>query len=276
MFTSSDFDEISSHIITLMGPDGSNVKISPYGAQVLSWQTADGIEHLFLSPKAEFRPGAAIRGGVPVIFPQFSGMGSLPKHGFARTRDWELARSDTDNAFFWLSENHETSLIWPHRFLVEYSIHLDVNSLAMALAITNTDVAPFNFTAALHTYLRVQDVSQAAVLGLKGFVYEDSTNHDKESLQEADRVIFQGELDRIYKNTSDPLELIEGSRHVRIQTKGFTDSVIWNPGPQKCAQMSDMEPDGYFQFVCVEAAAVGEAVQLAPGGNWSGKQILSL
>lgn len=35
------------------------------------------------SSKAFFKPGKAIRGGVPVVFPQF-GPGALPQHGFAR------------------------------------------------------------------------------------------------------------------------------------------------------------------------------------------------
>ena len=38
-------------------------------------------------------PGQAVRGGVPVIFPQFEQLGpdtSLPRHGLARTRAWRV------------------------------------------------------------------------------------------------------------------------------------------------------------------------------------------
>ena len=67
------------------------LKIYLHGAHVTSWVPAGGDERLFLSQKSEFRPGAAIRGGVPVIFPQFGGLGTLPKHGFARTLPWDLS-----------------------------------------------------------------------------------------------------------------------------------------------------------------------------------------
>ena len=50
---------------------------------------AGGEDWLYLSPQADYSPGASIRGGVPVVFPQFSGMGPLPKHGLVRTMTWE-------------------------------------------------------------------------------------------------------------------------------------------------------------------------------------------
>ncbi|HJW45969.1 MAG TPA: hypothetical protein VJ484_05715, partial [Lysobacter sp.] len=70
--------------------------IATHGAQVLSWQCC-GRERLYLSPRATFTPGQAIRGGVPVIFPQFSDRGSGLRHGFARLYDWEV-RPRTDPA----------------------------------------------------------------------------------------------------------------------------------------------------------------------------------
>src|SRR5438132_247968 len=76
--------------VVLTAPDGASAEIYLYGAQVTSWIPAGSAERLFLSPRAEFRAGASIRGGTPVIFPQFSNQGSLPKHGFARLNSWEL------------------------------------------------------------------------------------------------------------------------------------------------------------------------------------------
>jgi hypothetical protein len=37
-----------------------------------------------------FKPPKAIRGGIPICFPQFSDFGPLGQHGFARNRSWEV------------------------------------------------------------------------------------------------------------------------------------------------------------------------------------------
>jgi glucose-6-phosphate 1-epimerase len=266
--------------VQLKSLDGASAKISPYGAHVLSWIPAGGDECLFLSPKAEFRPGAAIRGGVPMIFPrfsgmQFSGMGNLPKHGFARTQPWEVARVEADSAVFWLSENEATRALWPHRFLCEYIVRIGGNQLEMKFSVTNIDITPFTFTAALHTYLRVDDVREAAVVGLSSLTYRDSANGEKEVREETDRVTFPGEVDRIYFGVPASLQLVDEKRKLLISAEGFTEAVVWNPGPEKCAKLADMEPDGYLRFVCVEAAAVAKPTELAPGEIWRGTQILS-
>jgi glucose-6-phosphate 1-epimerase len=146
----------------------------------------------------------------------------------------------------------------------------------MALSITNTDVSAFSFTAALHTYLKVKNVAETAVLGLDGLVYRDSADGGKESLEVNKQVVFEGEVDRIYMDVPELIQLSDLHQNLFIRTPGFPDAVIWNPGPEKCARLADMERDGYLQFVCVEAAAVGQSVHLEPGGNWRGSQILSI
>lgn len=68
----------SSDTTTLSLPN-SSVKIHHYGATILSW-TVDGKEQLFLSSKAVLNGTKAIRGGIPLVFPQF-GPGVLTQHG---------------------------------------------------------------------------------------------------------------------------------------------------------------------------------------------------
>jgi glucose-6-phosphate 1-epimerase len=281
MSTQTDLIPAFPPEIQLKSPDGASAKISPYGAHVLSWVPAGGEECLFLSPKAEYRAGAAIRGGVPVIFPRFAeskfeGMGTLPKHGFARTRQWDVASINAESAVFWLSENDQTRTLWPHRFLCEYIVRIGGNRLEMKLSVTNIDIKLFTFTAALHTYLNVNDVLKAGVVGLKGLVYEDSANGGKRVREESERVTFPGEVDRIYLGVPSTLQLVDEKRTLFISSEGFPDAVVWNPGPEKCAKLADMEPDGYLRFVCVEAAAVGSPIKLEPGEIWSGIQTLSV
>src|SRR5204863_9262286 len=73
--------------------DGARAAAFTHGAQVTSSKTVGGDERLFLSERSAFAADAAIRGGGPVIFPQFGAMGPLPKHGFARVVEWDSVRA---------------------------------------------------------------------------------------------------------------------------------------------------------------------------------------
>jgi len=48
---------------------------------------------MFVSKNAIFQPPKAIRGGVPVCFPQFGQLGPLGQHGFARNTAFEVVDS---------------------------------------------------------------------------------------------------------------------------------------------------------------------------------------
>ncbi|MBS1199048.1 MAG: D-hexose-6-phosphate mutarotase, partial [Proteobacteria bacterium] len=74
--------------VRLQTSKGASAIVSLHGAQVLSWIPAmGGGERLYLSERAVFQAGQPIRGGIPVIFPQFANFGSGQRHGFARLRD---------------------------------------------------------------------------------------------------------------------------------------------------------------------------------------------
>lgn len=268
-------ESLSIPKVLLSAPDGARAELSLQGAQVLSWVPAAGGEQLFLSRTSEYRPGVAIRGGVPVIFPQFAGRGPLPKHGFARTLPWELLSNEGGLAVLTLQDNPATRAIWPYAFRLEYRVELGGQELAMRLCVVNTGTQAFSFTAALHTYLRVEDVRLAAVEGLKGLRYADLAYGEQESVEQNERVTFPGELDRIYFGTQRPVHLVQKDRSLTVQAEGFADTVIWNPGPAKGAALADLHPGGYLEFVCIESATIGQAVQLEPGGTWQGTQKLT-
>ena len=58
------------------------------GAQILSANFIKNTNIFYKSPINVF--GKTIRGGIPVLFPQFSNNGNLRKHGFVRDIVWEL------------------------------------------------------------------------------------------------------------------------------------------------------------------------------------------
>jgi glucose-6-phosphate 1-epimerase len=246
-----------------------------HGAHVVSWRPTPADERLFLSARSRIEPGAAIRGGIPVIFPQFSTLGPLPKHGFARTSEWTLVDSGAGFATFRLGASAATLALWPHEFIAEVAVRVGGASLEVQLAVDNSGDAPFEFTAALHSYVRVADVQQVRVRGLEGLRYRDSTAGGIQRVQREADLAIAGEVDRIYLDVVNPVEVREPGRVTRAHMTGFRDVVVWNPGPAADATMRDMEPRGYQRMLCVEAAIAGAPVRLAPGERWTGTQALT-
>jgi glucose-6-phosphate 1-epimerase len=263
--------------ITITAPDGARATILVQGAHVVSWQPAGGTEMLYLSPRTPYGDGQAVRGGVPVVFPQFSTRGPLPRHGLARNRTWEVLENNRRGqhayAVLGLSDDESTRQIWPHSFALELTVSVDGPRLEMELAVMNTGEVTFGFHAALHTYLRCGDVRKAQLEGLLDQSYLDQVTGEERG-QWIDVISIAQEIDRIYWNTPSHLTLRESGRKLAIGQQGFVDTVVWNPGPDRCAGMADMPPDGWLDMLCVEAAQVGEMVHLGPGEEWSGMQTL--
>ena len=239
---------------------------------------AGGEDRLYLSPDAVFDGATPIRGGVPLCFPQFAGRGPLPKHGFARTRQWEVgntrAGKDFALATLRLTDDATTRALWPHAFSAEMSISIGGDRLDLELEVDNTGDAPFHFTAALHTYLKVREVEALRIEGLRGLEYCDSAAGDSLKKETGVGLTIEGEVDRIYHNAPPTLLVREDNRAMGIHSQNFPDVVIWNPWEDKCAQLADMPRDGFRRMLCVEAAAVREPVELAPGAGWWGRQSL--
>ncbi|MBS0348964.1 MAG: D-hexose-6-phosphate mutarotase [Proteobacteria bacterium] len=265
-------------VLKLQTPDGAVALISLFGAHVLSWTPAGGEDRLYLSPQAIFDGSTAIRGGVPVCFPQFAGLGPLPKHGFARNRRWEVtttrAGKDYAVATLRLTDDDATRALWPHAFATEMSISIGGDRLDMELEVENTGAAPFSFTAALHTYLKVREVEALSIEGLRGLEYRDSADGDRIKKETGVGLAIEGEVDRVYHGAPRTLLVREDRRAMGIHTENFPDVVIWNPWEEKCAALADMPADGFRRMLCVEAAAVKAPVELAAGTNWWGRQTL--
>lgn len=246
--------------VRLSAPDGAEATVTPYGAHLVSWKGADGRERLFCSARSALDGSAAIRGGVPVIFPQFSTRGSGLRHGFARVSQWRVASSGVqDGAAFALFALTEADLApqlaaaWPHRFALALRVAVRANELAMSLEIRNTGGEPFPFAAALHTYHLVDAIDAVRIDGV-----EDGT------------LAISGKLDKVFENIGGEIRLGSGFGALRLEQTGFTDAVVWNPGAADAAALADMADDEYERFVCIEPAKLGPQA-LAPGAVWRGE-----
>jgi glucose-6-phosphate 1-epimerase len=231
---------------------------------------------VFVSSTATYEDGRAIRGGIPVIFPQFSDSGPLLKHGFARLVKWKIGEASEDSATLHLRENDLTLGLWPHPFAASLRIQIGGPELRLTLRIENTGPQTMHFTAALHGYYRVSDLAATRVEGLQGLRYEDQVTQEVDRFGQEPVIQFTGEVDRAYlQGGSRTVVLSEPGRRLEATASGFPDVVVWNPGAATGATLHDLHPNGYQGFVCIEAAAVGHPVTLAPGEGWEGIQTLT-
>lgn len=274
-------EEIEFHGIAalrLNGPRGASAVVSKLGAQVLSWVTPDGRERLFLSDKAVFDGSVAIRGGIPVCWPQFAGLGELPKHGFVRTLPWQVSaqRGGDDYALLTLelADDATTRALWPHAFRLELTVMLETDRLDLELSVNNTGDSAFAFTGALHSYLRVVQVEDVTLEGLYGHDYRDAAKGNVVVRDTGTHIAVEGEMDRVYRRVKRPQLLQAGNLSLAIQGQGFPDVVVWNPWVDKCATLADMPADGWRHMLCVEAAVVRTPATVAPGEEWYGRQTL--
>jgi glucose-6-phosphate 1-epimerase len=265
---------------TLESADGASADIYLHGAHVTSWRPApDGEERLFLSARSEFRDTAAIRGGIPVIFPQFATEGPLPRHGFARTSLWSLhsleQRDEGDAvATFTLTDSPATHATWAAEFCLTLTVRVAGARLQVTLGVENTGASPFSFAAALHTYLRVKDAERAEVVGLQGARYRESSAPTLFHVDDERSLRAMGPLDRVYVRAPRFVTLREPERSLGVEMMDFTDIVLWNPGAEAARGLADMEPHGARAMMCIEAAVVQRPVALASGGRWTGAQML--
>lgn len=267
-------------VIMVRADDGATAEIHRHGAHVTVWRPAgDGNNRLYLSPSSEFSGSAAIRGGVPVIFPQFAAEGPLPRHGFARTSLWSLGgiareADGTAIAELVLRDSAETRAIWDAAFKAILAVTVVARRLEIMLRVENVGETSFSFTAALHTYLHVHDVDDAEIHGLRGTLYRDSGDSTL-VVDDDDRLSVRGCVDRVYVGAPSRLELRERDRSMLVEAEGFPDAVVWNPGRERAAALRDLEPGGERRFVCIESAVVQTPVTLGAGRHWAGTQTLT-
>lgn len=261
-------------------PSGDTAVVALHGATVISW-VSGGRERLFLSERSHFNGRDAIRGGVPVCWPQFNARGNLQKHGFARNMPWvadaaAVLTPTTAQATLRLSSGAATLALWPQAFEAQLSVALTPGGLRVALGVHNTDTQPLAFSGALHTYFAVDDIAQTQLDGLGGQPEWDALT-DANGVA-ADALRFEGNFDRVYTAAAAPLTLHTGAAHklTIAQSPEWADTVVWTPGAANAAQMADMEPEGHQRMLCVEAAQVMQPTSVPAGGVWQGWQQINV
>lgn len=266
-------------VVRLLHSSGYQVTVSEYGAQILSWTHPTGKELLYLSGRLALGLGKAIRGGIPLVFPQF-GKGPLPAHGFARIKPWKIVREQvTDggavSVTLRLTPDAEVLAMWPYAFVLELDVVLS-EVLVTTMRVVNGDASSFSFCSAFHTYFAVGDTEKASVRGLRKVKFVDFLRGRKEHTEERELVTFDSPIDRAYAASPESLYLDAPSAGVRflITKEGLADTVVWNPWLEGNRGMADLAEGDYLKMLCVESGNVLTPVELAPGAVHTSGQVL--
>ncbi|KZM28465.1 carbohydrate binding [Ascochyta rabiei] len=294
-------------------PSGESVEVYLFGATVTSWKSNGGqTENLWVSESADLTGKKPIRGGVPVVFPNFGPppktgpTSQLSQHGFARNSRWEyLGKSSTEDALdtssvkldFGLDRNgisEEHRKAWPLDFGLVYSVTLSKDSLQTVITVRNEGQESFEFQFLLHTYFRIkvsfmeaayqqtpnqlaQDISKVSVNGLGSVEYVDKVLDATTHTQSEPTLRFNGEVDRVYKDIKiDTTSILEdGKPRFDVIRDNVKDTVTWNPWIEKAKATADFAPDdGYKQMVCVEVGAVNGWQKLEKGEVFEGGMLV--
>jgi glucose-6-phosphate 1-epimerase len=264
---------------SLTAADGAQITVSLFGAHLLSWKTADGKERLFVSSQTPLDGSKAIRGGVPVIFPQFNVRGPGLRHGFARVSTWRLSGKGGDggSSYMEFSLNQgdlsaEHAQAWPHAFELTLRFTLHGDALEMDYTVHNSGATEFPFGVALHTYYDVGHLDATSISGLQHQQYTD--HHLQTRTQEYPALHFTEKHDRLYQSTPS-LTLNTADATLRLEQQGFSEWVVWNPGQDDAKALVDLADEEYLRFVCIEPARIDQQ-PLAAGASWTGKHRIAV
>ena len=233
-------------------------EISLYGAQVLQWTPTGQLPVIFMSPKAVFAKGKALRGGVPLCWPWFGKNtedATLPSHGVARISTWQHAGTEEledGTVKIILALPPEQELMPSGAVIIELGKELMITLLTLDVQRT------MPFSAAMHTYFAVSDYEQVAITGLEECDFiefaDDAIPHCEDPL------IPAGHIDRIYHPVAEEQEITihdpAWERSIRICRAGSGSAVVWNPGQELASTMGDLGAEASRGFLAVETAAV--------------------
>ena len=257
--TRHETNEAGIPLLTIENPLGKAC-ISLQGAQVLSFEPTGGRDWLWLSPRATFRRGKPIRGGIPLCLPWFGpGPDGQTMHGFARTSDWSLVETEvlpdrSTRVALELAGGPGFNDLWPHAFHFRLDVIVGTR-LRLVLTIANRDHSPAPLAFAFHSYFDIPDITEVRIAGLEGLTYIDKFDAFARKPQHGELSIT-GKTDRIYLDAPECQTLTSQAGTLLIQSDA-RDAVVWNPW-EKDADFADIGADNHRSFVCVECGNMAD------------------
>jgi galactose mutarotase-like enzyme len=142
-----------------IGSDELTAAIDPQGAQLSLLRNAAGDELLWNGDPAFWN------GRAPILFPivgtlqggQYRWRGqryTLPRHGFARGRRFQVIQSEAQAALLRLEADDGTRQVYPFEFALEVAFRVEHAALTVIATVRNTGAAPMPASLGFHPALR--------------------------------------------------------------------------------------------------------------------------
>lgn len=279
------FYEEDKLVYAMVSNKHADATICLYGAHIVSYSPARNMEILWMSPYSSFEQGKAIRGGIPVCFPWF-GLhqinDSLPQHGFARIMNWEVIKTETlesgENLIcLQLNSSDKTKEFWPHDFCAEMIFTVGTK-LSLTLKVSNTSDEAIEYTSALHSYFSLSGIENITIEGLENTRYQNQLDGG-DYIQETPLLSINKAETRHYYNTETTCVINDTifNRRISVEKSGSTNTTVWNPWAETCADMDDMPNNAYETFVCLETVnKIDDVIKLAPGDSHETTAVISV
>lgn len=276
-----NFKQVASGLIkaVLRFSEQAQAEIHLQGAHLTKWLDTAGRENIFNSSTAVYQASVPIRGGNPIIFPQF-GPGEMSQHGFARNSVWQVVDAEITDAATVLTlelkpEDVEYSYRqqWPHDFVLTAVISLG-KTLKTQLYVHNPNPYDLSFTLGFHTYLAVDDINSVEIGNFSNLEYMDNLRERRIFTETRNPITVSEFIDRRYQNVPATLTINDKSskRVILMQTKHCKDAFVWNPWLEAEKKLADLAPNSYQKFVCVEPGNMQTPVSLASGMDFIAEQ----
>lgn len=238
--------------------NNATLGVNPQGGYVTSWKVQNPKTH---TEEDILYQGKTIkRGGIPILFPQFSNAKGMRSHGFGRDSLWTVAN---------VSGNHLQMILLSDTLSVdakkEYPFHFratidltiaDTGSFVYALKVENLDEKPLPIAPGLHPYWAVShsDKAKIEIDGIPDF--------------HADEIDWE-------KNPPDIGYQYTGKCFVKFPTHSVSIQDLSNPPVITHLVIWTQKPDqDDFHFLCVEpvcgykGAYDTNPILITPAATW--------
>lgn len=229
-----------------------SIKINAFGAELHSiFNHKNNIEYLWQGD-ANFWSKRA-----PILFPivgqlinnQYTHKNkvyNLPRHGFAREKQFECIKQENELIIFQLESNDETLLVYPFKFQLQISYQLKNNQLSVAYEVKNLDADVLYFSIGAHPafnvpllpneqfedyFLQFNEKETASRWTLQdGLIDQPIDWYKNDSKQELSRAILADDALVFKQLKSSSIQLLSNNHQhgVRVDFEGFPYLGIWS------------------------------------------------